>query len=134
MHFANLSSRAYNKDAVEDYKGICDVHSVSKHIPISEAQETEFQTELTEVPVLKLVFEFVKTGCCNALHEDHFGLGKTKACACKLFFGPGMSADVENHVAECRVCEKYRTANIRKSLLSHSFPMLLFEKVGADIQ
>lgn len=69
----------------------------------------------------------------NILHESHMGMTKTKARAKSLFYWPNLNQQVENLVASCSVCEKYRASKVNEPLIPHDIPDLPFEKVGCDI-
>lgn len=67
------------------------------------------------------------------LHKSHFGMEKTKRRARKLFYWPGMTTEIENFIAKCRVCEKFSRNNVKEPLIPHVVPKLPFEVVGSDI-
>ncbi|XP_046739526.1 uncharacterized protein K02A2.6-like [Diprion similis] len=67
------------------------------------------------------------------LHEAHLGVNKTKARARQAVYWPGLMVDIENMVAMCRVCEKFRTKNIKEPLIPHDIPDIPFNKIATDI-
>lgn len=66
-------------------------------------------------------------------HEPHLGYEKTKKRLQQIFYWPGLSKTVENILERCQVCEIYRRANIKQTLIPHELPTLPFEKVGVDL-
>lgn len=69
----------------------------------------------------------------NLLHEPHFGMQKTKQRAREIVYWPGLMTEIENLIAKCSVCEKYRNLNCKEPLLPHDIPDIPFNKVGVDI-
>ena len=69
----------------------------------------------------------------DKIHEGHFGVEKCKSRARQIFYWPGMLHDIENLVAKCSTCEKFRPKNCKEPLISHEILSLPFEKVGCDI-
>ena len=48
-------------------------------------------------------------------------------------YWPGMSADIENMVAKCSICLKYRNQNQKEPLMPHETPDRPWQKLGTDI-
>lgn len=67
------------------------------------------------------------------LHEPHFGIHKTKQKAREIVYWPGLMTEIENMIAKCPVCEKYRNLNTKEPLIPHDIPDIPFNKVGCDI-
>lgn len=67
------------------------------------------------------------------LHEPHMGIEKTKLKARMTVYWPNISADIEEFVNKCTVCEQYRASNTKEPLIPHSIPDLPFEKVAVDL-
>lgn len=67
------------------------------------------------------------------LHKSHNGIVKSKLRAKRLFYWPGLNNEIENHILRCRICEKYRSSNIKEPLIPHPVPELPFQKIAIDI-
>ncbi len=69
----------------------------------------------------------------SLLHAAHAGVTKTTQTARQFYFWPGMSADIDNLVAECEACQSLRPTNAAPTASPSppaSFPM---EALGTDI-
>ena len=69
----------------------------------------------------------------KTLHAAHQGIEKTRARARQVVYWPGLGNDIQTLVAECRVCERYSSANQKEPLIPHELPTLRFQRVCADI-
>lgn len=58
---------------------------------------------------------------------------KTKQKAREIVYWPGLMTEIENSIAKCSVCEKYRNLNCKEPLLPHDIPNIPFNKVGLDV-
>lgn len=67
------------------------------------------------------------------VHEGHLGMDKCKDRARRSIYWPGMSADIEALVAECRVCNKFSRQQQKEPLMPHTLPTLPWNKVAMDI-
>ncbi|XP_046400919.1 uncharacterized protein LOC124167157 [Ischnura elegans] len=67
------------------------------------------------------------------LHEGHLGIEKTRAKARQVFYWAGMSKMMEDRVNQCRVSDKFKSANPKQPLMPHEVPKLPFEKIVGDI-
>lgn len=67
------------------------------------------------------------------LHESHIGMTKTKMRARQLLYWPGIDTDIENYIASCRICEKFRPENYKEPMIPHPVPSFPFEYIGCDI-
>ena len=67
------------------------------------------------------------------LHESHLGMDKCRARARAVMYWPAMSRDINELVAKCSTCMKYRRENTREPLISHEVPLRPWQKLGADI-
>ena len=69
----------------------------------------------------------------QVIHEGHLGGEKCKSRARTSLYWPRMCHDIEETVARCPTCLKYRASNPKEPLIPHSVPGLRWEKVAADI-
>lgn len=69
----------------------------------------------------------------NLLHESHQGITKSKLRAKEVMYWPGMLQEIEQLISNCRICEKFSSANRKDPLIPHEVPNLPFQKVGCDI-
>ena len=67
------------------------------------------------------------------LHESHLGMEKCRARARSVVYWPALSSDINEMVAKCSTCLKYRRENQREPLTPHEVPLLPWQKLGADI-
>ncbi|KAG5882310.1 hypothetical protein JTB14_019335 [Gonioctena quinquepunctata] len=68
------------------------------------------------------------------LHERHFGVVKTtKSRAREVFYWPSINKDTEDYVTKCRICEKFKTNNVKEPMVPHQVPNKPFSKIAADI-
>ncbi len=67
------------------------------------------------------------------LHESHLGMEKCKSRARSIMYWPGISQDIEDTVAKCATCAKYKKRNQREPLQPHSVPERPWAKIGSDI-
>ncbi|EZA52480.1 hypothetical protein X777_08595 [Ooceraea biroi] len=67
------------------------------------------------------------------LHEGHFGINRTCDRARGILFWPGMNADIQSMIQHCKVCKRYRYANVKEPLITHEVPKLPFQKIASDI-
>ena len=73
------------------------------------------------------------TEMLQKLHESHLGMEKCRARARSVMYCLAMSSDINEMKAKCSTCLKYRRENQRESLTPHEVPLLLWQKLGADI-
>ena len=67
------------------------------------------------------------------IHESHLGVVKCKERARDVLYWPGMSAQIEQVVAQCAACNEHRSSNQKEPLISHPLPNRPWEKVGTDM-
>ena len=67
------------------------------------------------------------------LHESHLGMEKSKARVRAVMYWPNLSKDIEDSVAQCAACLKYRPANQREPMIPHDIPDTPFTKIAMDI-
>ncbi|CAB0017407.1 unnamed protein product [Nesidiocoris tenuis] len=58
---------------------------------------------------------------------------KTKLKARQSVFWPDMNRDITNFISRCGPCQKYQNKLPKEPLMSHSIPILAFNKIGLDI-
>lgn len=69
----------------------------------------------------------------SKIHMSHLGIEKTKKRARSIVYWPGIDESIERIVSRCEICQKYRSANIKEPMISHSVPELPYQKLGIDI-
>ena len=67
------------------------------------------------------------------LHESHLGMEKCRARARSVMYWPPMSNDINEMIAKCTICLKYRRENQSEPLTPHEVPLLPWQKLGAGI-
>ena len=66
-------------------------------------------------------------------HESDLGMEKCRARARSVMYWPAKSNDINEMIAKCSTCLKYRRENQRETLTSHEIPLLPWQKLEADI-
>lgn len=69
----------------------------------------------------------------SKLHDSHLGMEKCKARARAIMYWPRMSEDIEELIASCAICAKFRRKNIREPMIPHEVPLRPWSKLGSDI-
>ena len=67
------------------------------------------------------------------IHEGHFGTNRSCDRANGILFWPGMSTDIKRMIQNCKICERYKCANVKEPLILHEIPVLPFQKIASDI-
>ncbi|XP_059091117.1 uncharacterized protein K02A2.6-like [Tigriopus californicus] len=67
------------------------------------------------------------------LHIPHQGMDRSKQRARQIFYWPGMSSDIENHVASCEKCLKYLPSQKQEPLILTEDSRYAFEETSADL-
>lgn len=80
-----------------------------------------------------IVPQTLRSYVINLIHEGHPGICKSINKARQLFYWPGLSKEIREHVLKCRTCEKFRSANSHDKPLPHKIPNRRYAKVGTDI-
>ncbi|GBL80022.1 hypothetical protein AVEN_29040-1 [Araneus ventricosus] len=63
MYLADTLSRTYVQDTIKDYPEMMYiVHSISKHLPMSENRINQFKQETKAVSYLQIVLKYIKEG------------------------------------------------------------------------
>ena len=68
----------------------------------------------------------------TSIHEGHQGIVKCRARARNSIWWPGMSADIERHIAVCPTCAANRP-NPAEPLQPSTFPDLPWDKIALDL-
>lgn len=66
------------------------------------------------------------------IHHSHQGVEKSKKVARDIFFCPGMARQIEDVVAKCEICNRYRNQNPKESMKGHAKPSLPWQKIATD--
>ena len=67
------------------------------------------------------------------IHESHLGMEKCRARARSVMYWPAISNDINEMIAKCSTCVKYRRENEREPLTPHEVPLLPWQKLGAGL-
>lgn len=67
------------------------------------------------------------------VHSAHLGIDACLTRARELFFWPGMTGEIRQHVSICETCQSYGQSQMKETLQSHDVPMRPYERVGVDI-
>ena len=102
----------------QSYWGICD--------ELHEADRLLLFGDRLIVPTL------LRSSMLQLIHKGHLG-DKYKSRARSSMYWPCMCHDIEETVAKCSICLKYRAANPKVSLVPNSVPGLGWEKVAVHV-
>ena len=67
------------------------------------------------------------------IHESHLGAEKCKARARTVLHWPGMGSDIEQVVAKCSVCMKYKKGQRKEPMIPHDIIDGRWKKIALDI-
>ena len=113
--------------------------SLKANVPLSIVHYWNVRDEIHEAEGLlflgqKLIIpQSLRRDIFRRIHESHLGMEKCKSRARAVVYWPGMSADIENMVAKCSICLKYRNQNQKEPLMPHETPDRPCQKLGTDI-
>ena len=113
--------------------------SLKANVPTSIVHYWNVRDEIHEAEGLlflgqKLIIpQSLRRDILRRIHESHLGMEKCKSRARAVVYWPGMSADIENMVAKCSICLKYRNQNQKEPLMPHETPDRPWQKLGTDI-
>ena len=66
------------------------------------------------------------------LHEDHFGIVRTKAIARNYFWFPGIDKSIENMIRACSNCQTVQHDPVKSPLMPWKYPSHPWSRVHAD--
>ena len=66
------------------------------------------------------------------LHSGHLGIVKTKSLAREALYWPGISAEIEDLIKTCELCQIHQNKLKREPSIDHDVPQNPWVKVGAD--
>lgn len=66
------------------------------------------------------------------MHEAHLGIEKTKARARTLMYWLKINEDIEQMITSCKICQKFRSSNVKEPMISHQVPNIPFHTLGMD--
>ena len=67
------------------------------------------------------------------IHESHLGTEKCKGRARTVLYWPGMGSHIEQVVAKCSVCMKYKKSQCKEPMISHDIIDGRWKKIAMDI-
>ncbi|KAJ8336302.1 hypothetical protein SKAU_G00396450 [Synaphobranchus kaupii] len=121
----NMTMRGWPKDRSAVSEGVRPFWTFKEEI--SFASGLLFKSEKLIVP------QQLRPQMLDKIHESHLGMVKCKERARDVLYWPGMSAQIEQVVAQCAVCNEHRNSNQKEPLISHPLPNRPWEKVGTDM-
>lgn len=68
----------------------------------------------------------------DKIHQSHQGVEKSKKLARDIFYWPGMNKQIEDLVAKCEICNRYRNQNQKEPMGSPQKPTLPWQKIATD--
>ena len=66
------------------------------------------------------------------LHEDHFGIVRTKAIARNYFWFPGIDKSIEDMISACPTCQTVQHDPVKSPLIPWKYPSHPWSRVHAD--
>lgn len=149
IHSINMSSEKeliFQQESLKDeiISNIMKVYqngwpSEKKKLPCNIKQYWKFKTNIYVDNGLVFLGERImvpkslRQDMLKMLHESHIGITKTQMRARQILYWPGIDTDIENFIASCRICEKFRPSNSREPMIPHPVPNYPFEYIGCDI-
>ena len=67
------------------------------------------------------------------VHETHLGIEKCKARARASMYWPRMTNDIQEMIAKCPTCDKFKPRKKKEPLMPHDVQDRPWSKIGADI-
>ena len=80
-----------------------------------------------------IIPEAMKNKMLTLLHEEHFGMIKTRARENESMYWPGIKNDIEEMCSKCATCNRYKNKNRKEPLINQDMPMRAFQKVRVDL-
>jgi hypothetical protein len=80
-----------------------------------------------------IVPNILRKDVLKLLHETYLGFNKIYNIASELFYWLATTSKLKIFIGQCKTCSKYLKTQIKKPLINHSIPEILFNKVGIDI-
>ena len=77
--------------------------------------------------------EALRAMMLDKLHIDHLGEEKTQQRARGIFFWPGMTSDIKQKVATCKICATHRSSNQKEPMIPHEVPERQWQKIASDL-
>lgn len=74
-----------------------------------------------------------KNKILDLLHTGHIGIERMRLKAQELYYWPRINLDIQDFVQNCKICQKFKPANIKEPLIVHNIEPVPFHKIGADI-
>ena len=108
-------------------------------VPPSLRQYWTYSEELTCLDGLlfkgeKVILpQTIKSEMLEKIHETHLGTVKCKSRARQVLFWPGMSSQIQEPVAACRVCAEHSRAKPKEPMIPVEVPDRPWAKVGGDL-
>ena len=69
----------------------------------------------------------------DRIHEGHLGIELCKRRARESLFWPGISAQIEDKVSKCGVCQKHQRNQTREPMIPHEIPDGPWQSVSTDL-
>ena len=76
-----------------------------------------------------IIHKAMQSNVLDLIHESHLGIEKCKARARSLVYWPGMSRDIHDTVATCKICLTHRHKNQKEPMLPHAIPDRPWQKL-----
>ena len=80
-----------------------------------------------------VVLQLLRNAMLRKIHESHQGIVRSKQRARDVLFWPGMSAQIEDMVYKCEICNLHARKQQRQPLMSHEVPTQPWNKVACDL-
>ena len=99
--------------------------------PESKPSYYNLKDELTVVN--NLIFKGSKIVLSTILVYLYTGIERIKSNARSTMYWPNIDKDIDEMTRNCNACQKYRSLNPRKPLLSHEIPRDVWNKVATEL-
>jgi hypothetical protein len=74
----------------------------------------------------------LRSEALKQLHLGHKGICSTQRLARETFFWPGITSDIQQMIAKCRVCAAFGPSQAKEPLIHHGVPDTPWQKLGMD--
>lgn len=111
----------------------------SRNLPGTIRKYWNYREDLTEIDgiIYKgtkiFIPQTMKEEILQILHDSHLGREKTKSRARDVLFWHNMNKDIEDHVAKCKSCLKFRKSEQKEPLIPTEVPVKRWNMLNMDM-
>ena len=87
---------------------------------------------VSSLKVIESLFLSLRAAMLDRVHYAHIGVNGCLRRAKECIYWPGMDAGIREYVSRCSTCRSFDVKQPKESLISHTFPLRPWAKVGTD--